>query len=401
MALRLDIITIFPEYLEPLRHALLGKAIEEGILEVGVHNLRDWATDRHKSVDDTPLGGGPGMVMKPEVWGPALDDIAAGRVGYELSSASKHRNDRLRHDEVHGTQARPYAAIGEDYSKPLLLVPTPAGTPFTQADAQAWSRENHIVVACGRYEGIDQRVFEDAEKRYRVREVSIGDYVLIGGEVAALVIAEAVTRLIPGVLGNTASHEQDSFSDGLLEGPSYTKPRVWRGLEAPEVLLSGNHAKIERWRRDQSLLRTQSVRPELIDESTLTKEDLFALNARDIATDLNVLITAAEWERAAAQMPKKLRKAGFEPREIHAEQVDLTCEPDNMLVAQFEQAEGHVPVAESLYRVVVNGRSALDLRDATKAVVAALPAGTYWYGTTDEGSKDPGVTAACAWNHRE
>ncbi|WP_092254718.1 tRNA (guanosine(37)-N1)-methyltransferase TrmD [Corynebacterium cystitidis] len=401
LALRLDIITIFPEYLEPLRHALLGKAIEEGILEVGVHNLRDWATDRHKSVDDTPLGGGPGMVMKPEVWGPALDDIAAGRVGYELSSASKHRNDRLRHDEVHGTQARPYAAIGEDRSKPLLLVPTPAGTPFTQADAQAWSRENHIVVACGRYEGIDQRVFEDAEKRYRVREVSIGDYVLIGGEVAALVIAEAVTRLIPGVLGNTASHEQDSFSDGLLEGPSYTKPRVWRGLEAPEVLLSGNHTKIERWRRDQSLLRTKSVRPELIDESTLTKEDLFALNARDIATDLNVLITAAEWERAAGQMPKKLRKAGFEPREIHAEQVDLSCEPDNMLVAQFEQAEGHVPVAESLYRVVVNGRSALDLRDATKAVVAALPAGTYWYGTTDEGYKEPGVTAACAWNHRE
>ncbi len=401
MAQRLDIITIFPDYLEPLRHALLGKAIEDGIIEIGVHNLRDWATDRHKSVDDTPLGGGPGMVMKPEVWGPALDDVADGRVGYELSSASEHRADQLRHDELLGKAPRPYADTGEDRSKPLLLVPTPAGKPFTQADAQAWSREEHIVIACGRYEGIDQRVFEDAEKRYRVREVSIGDYVLIGGEVAALVIAEAVTRLIPGVLGNAASHEEDSFSDGLLEGPSYTKPRVWRGIEAPEVLLSGNHAKVERWRRDQSLLRTQRVRPELIDENTLTEEDLFTLHARDIATDLNVLITPTEWERSAKKMPKKLRKAGFEPYDINTDLVDLTCEPDNMLVCQFEQAEGHVPVAEALYRVVVNGRSALDLRDATKAVVAALPAGTYWYGTTDEGYKEPGVTAACAWNHKD
>lgn len=269
--LRLDVVTIFPEYLDPLRHALLGKAIEDGHLEVGVHDLRDWATGGHKAVDDTPYGGGPGMVMKPDVWGPALDDIAAGRAaGWQLDSATPHR-DVARHDELAGVEKHSYD--GEDADLPLLLVPTPAGTPFTQADAQAWSNERHIVFACGRYEGIDQRVIDDARNRYRVREVSIGDYVLIGGEVAVLVIAEAVVRLIPGVLGNRRSHEEDSFSDGLLEGPSYTKPRAWRGLEVPEVLFSGNHAKVDRWRRDQALLRTQQVRPELLDAVDLTTQD--------------------------------------------------------------------------------------------------------------------------------
>lgn len=274
--LRLDVVTIFPEYLDPLRHALLGKAIEDGILEVGVHDLRNWATGGHKAVDDTPYGGGPGMVMKPEVWGPALDDVAAGRVsGAELDSASLHLKS-ARHDELGGVKKRAYI-VEEDRDLPLLLVPTPAGKPFTQADAQAWSNEEHIVFACGRYEGIDQRVIDDAANRYRVREVSIGDYVLIGGEVAVLVIAEAVVRLIPGVLGNRRSHEEDSFSDGLLEGPSYTKPRTWRGLDVPEVLFSGNHAKVDRWRRDQALLRTQAIRPELIDASLLDSTDLKVL----------------------------------------------------------------------------------------------------------------------------
>ncbi|AGN19558.1 tRNA (guanine-N(1)-)-methyltransferase [Corynebacterium glutamicum MT] len=274
--LRLDVVTIFPEYLDPLRHALLGKAIEDGILEVGVHDLRNWATGGHKAVDDTPYGGGPGMVMKPEVWGPALDDVAAGRVsGAELDSASLHLKS-ARHDELGGVEKRAYI-VEEDRDLPLLLVPTPAGKPFTQADAQAWSNEEHIVFACGRYEGIDQRVIDDAANRYRVREVSIGDYVLIGGEVAVLVIAEAVVRLIPGVLGNRRSHEEDSFSDGLLEGPSYTKPRTWRGLDVPEVLFSGNHAKVDRWRRDQALLRTQAIRPELIDASLLDSTDLKVL----------------------------------------------------------------------------------------------------------------------------
>jgi tRNA (guanine37-N1)-methyltransferase len=270
--MRLDVITIFPEYLEPLRHALLGKAIEQEILSVGVHDLRRWATDVHKSVDDTPYGGGPGMVMKPEVWGPALDDVAVGAAGGEDLTSSLPHVDKPRHDELAGVGERDYGG-GGDSDLPLLIVPTPAGKPFTQADAQAWSNEEHIVFACGRYEGIDQRVVDDAANRYRVREVSIGDYVLIGGEVAVLVIAEAIVRLIPGVLGNRRSHEEDSFSDGLLEGPSYTKPRSWRGLDVPEVLFSGNHGLVDRWRRDQALLRTQAVRPELLADVALSAAD--------------------------------------------------------------------------------------------------------------------------------
>jgi tRNA (Guanine37-N(1)-) methyltransferase (EC 2.1.1.31) len=267
----MDVVTIFPEYLDPLRHALLGKAIEDGVLEVGIHDLRSWATGGHKSVDDTPYGGGPGMVMKPDVWGPALDDVAAGTVsGATLESATPHLR-AARHDDLVGVDKRGYE--GEAGDKPLLIVPNPAGRPFTQADARAWSNEEHIVFACGRYEGIDQRVIDDATNRYRVREVSIGDYVLIGGEVAVLVIAEAVVRLIPGVLGNRRSHEEDSFSDGLLEGPSYTKPRVWRGHEVPDVLLSGNHARVDQWRREQALLRTRAVRPELLGTATLSDAD--------------------------------------------------------------------------------------------------------------------------------
>lgn len=349
-SLRLDIITIFPEYLDPLRHALLGKAIEQGILAVGVHDLRDWATGNHKSVDAPPLGGGPGMVMKPEVWGSALDDVAAGRAGADLESAAAHRNDKPRHDEVHAVAPRPYDG-GEDSSKPLLIVPTPAGKPFTQADAQAWSREEHIVFACGRYEGIDQRVFEDAAERYRVREVSIGDYVLIGGEVAVLVIAEAVTRLIPGVLGNTESHEDDSFSDGLLEGPSYTKPRVWRGIEAPAVLTSGDHAKVEAWRREQSLKRTRDVRPDLLEATPLSDEDRFLLDARDVVT--TVKVDGAE-RVVVKQLRRALRQAGYRDPEITLEGDTLT----------------------------VSGRTALALAGATRAVEKALPLGVYHSGST-------------------
>ncbi|MEU1428703.1 tRNA (guanosine(37)-N1)-methyltransferase TrmD [Nocardia sp. NPDC005746] len=231
--MRIDVVTIFPEYLEPMRAALLGKAIDKGLLEVEVHDLRRWTHDVHKSVDDTPYGGGPGMVMKPTVWGDALDEVCP--------------------DDA------------------LLVVPTPAGVPFTQETAQRWSGEQHIVFACGRYEGIDQRVFDDAARRVRVEEVSIGDYVLIGGEAAVLVMTEAFVRLIPGVLGNQQSHEQDSFSDGLLEGPSYTRPVSWRGLDVPEILLSGNHAKIAQWRREQSLERTAERRPDLLPEAAPTE----------------------------------------------------------------------------------------------------------------------------------
>jgi tRNA (guanine37-N1)-methyltransferase len=236
--MRLDVVTIFPEYLDPLRAALLGRAIDRGLIEIGVHDLRDWTHDVHRAVDDAPYGGGPGMVMKPQIWGDALDQVC-------------------------GEHTR-------------LVVPTPAGRPFTQELAHEYATEQHLVFACGRYEGIDQRVIDDAARRMPVDEVSIGDYVLVGGEAEVLVMVEAVVRLLPGVLGNARSAEEDSFSDGLLEGPSYTRPEVWRELAVPEVLRSGNHALIDRWRRDRALERTAERRPELISrlpEGSLDKHD--------------------------------------------------------------------------------------------------------------------------------
>ena len=224
--MRIDVITIFPDYLEPLRQSLPGKAIQSGLVDFGVHDLRSWTHDVHRSVDDAPYGGGPGMVMRAPVWGDALDEICSERT--------------------------------------LLVVPTPAGRPFNQDTAARWTAEEHLVFACGRYEGIDQRVADDAARRMRVEEVSIGDYVLPGGESAALVMIEAVVRLLPDVLGNPQSHQQDSHSDGLLEGPSYTRPPSWRGLDVPDVLLSGDHARIEAWRGEQSLQRTRERRPDLL-----------------------------------------------------------------------------------------------------------------------------------------
>ena len=225
--MRIDVVTIFPDYLNPLRQSLPGKAIDAGIVDLAVHDLRRWTHDVHRSVDDSPYGGGPGMVMKAAVWGEALDEICS--------------------DET------------------LLIVPTPTGRLFSQADAQRWSTEKHLVFACGRYEGIDQRVVDDAARRMRVEEVSIGDYVLPGGESAALVMIEAIVRLLPDVLGNPASHQDASHSNGLLEGPSYTRPPSWRGLDVPEVLLSGDHAKIAAWRHEQGLQRTRERRPDLLD----------------------------------------------------------------------------------------------------------------------------------------
>jgi tRNA (guanine37-N1)-methyltransferase len=225
--MRIDVVTIFPDYLDPLRQSLPGKAIDAGIVALAVHDLRRWTHDVHRSVDDSPYGGGPGMVMKAPVWGEALDEICSD-----------------------GT---------------LLIVPTPAGRLFDQTDAQRWSSEEHLVFACGRYEGIDQRVVDDAARRMRVEEVSIGDYVLPGGESAALVMIEAVVRLLPDVLGNPSSHQDDSHSNGLLEGPSYTRPPSWRGFDVPQVLLSGDHAKIAAWRHEQGLHRTRERRPDLLD----------------------------------------------------------------------------------------------------------------------------------------
>jgi tRNA (guanine37-N1)-methyltransferase len=223
--IKIDVVTIFPSYLEPLRQSLPGKAIESGLVQLQVHDLRKWTHDVHHSVDDAPYGGGPGMVMRAPVWGEALDEICS--------------------------------------QETLLVVPTPAGALFTQAAAQRWSSEAHLVFACGRYEGIDQRVIDDAARRMRVEEVSIGDYVLPGGESAALVIIEAVLRLLPNVLGNPLSHQNDSHSYGLLEGPSYTRPPSWRGLDVPEVLLSGDHARVESWRQQASEQRTRERRPDL------------------------------------------------------------------------------------------------------------------------------------------
>ena len=244
-----DVVTIFPEYLAPLGVSLLGKAQERGLLEVRVHDLRTWTADVHRTVDDSPYGGGPGMVMKPEPWGAALDAVLGA---------------------------------GGPSEAPVLLVPSPSGRPFDQALAVELADEPWLAFACGRYEGIDSRVLEDAAQRFRVLEVSLGDYVLAGGEVAVLVVVEAVARLLPGVLGNAESHRDDSFApgqmEGLLEGPVYTRPPVWRGLEVPPVLQSGDHARIARWRRDQALRRTAERRPDLLPRlGELDQRDLAAL----------------------------------------------------------------------------------------------------------------------------
>ncbi|HEY0936290.1 MAG TPA: tRNA (guanosine(37)-N1)-methyltransferase TrmD [Trebonia sp.] len=246
--MRIDIITIFPDYFGPvgpsgrvgasgpLGVSLIGKAGARGDIDFRVHDLRSWAADVHHTVDDTPFGGGPGMVMKADVWGDALDAVLA--------------------DASAGT-AR-------------LVVPAPSGTPFTQELAAGYARETHLVFACGRYEGIDSRVAADAQTRMTVDEVSIGDYVLAGGEAAVSVIVEAVCRLLPGVLGNEQSNRDDSFGgtggamSGLLEGPVYTRPRTWRERTVPDVLLSGNHRVIARWQRDEALRRTAVNRPDLI-----------------------------------------------------------------------------------------------------------------------------------------
>ena len=229
--MRIDVISIFPAYLAPLELSLPGKARDKGLLDIAVHDLRDWTHDRHRTVDDTPYGGGAGMVMKPEPWGEALDAVA------------------------------PVDAGG--HSTATLVVPTPSGLPFSQAVAADLATREHLVFACGRYEGIDQRVLDHASARMEVREISLGDYVLNGGEVAALVVIEAVARLLPGFMGNAESLVEESHQDGLLEYPVYTKPAAWRGLEVPDVLLSGDHGRIAAWRREQALRRTAERRPDL------------------------------------------------------------------------------------------------------------------------------------------
>jgi tRNA (guanine-N1)-methyltransferase len=317
---QIDIVTIFPEYFGPLNVSLIGKAANRGDIEFHVHDLRQWAHDVHRTVDDTPFGGGPGMVMKAEVWAEALDEIAPPDIVEPV---------------------------------PRLVVPTPSGT---QAHAASYAACPQLVFACGRYEGIDARFIDEARSRMRVDEVSIGDYVLAGGEAAVLVMVEAIGRLLPGVLGNEQSASDDSFGGtsaagdtsltgggsaaladalsggaalgnvppgapspegppsggpwfggassrgaapgggaepaasmaGLLEGPVYTRPRVWRGREVPDVLLSGDHAAIARWRRDAALLRTAANRPDLIwragaDPGGLSARDWQVLSAMGLS----------------------------------------------------------------------------------------------------------------------
>ncbi len=264
--MRVDIITIFPEYFAPLSVSLLGRAAARGAIGLQVHDLRDWTHDPHRTVDDAPFGGGPGMVMSPVPWGEALDEVA---------------------------RARPAAP-------PQLVIPTPAGRPFTQATAAQLAGCDWLVFACGRYEGIDARVAEEARDRMPVAEISIGDYVLSGGEPAVLVMIDAIGRLLPGVLGNVGSAPDDSFGAGggpmagLLEGPAYTRPRSWRGREVPAVLLSGDHAAIARWRRDEALRRTAGLRPDLV--TRLLGGPSGGLDARDrqVLLDAGFPVTAED-----------------------------------------------------------------------------------------------------------
>ena len=229
--MKIDAVTVFPEYLAPLQLSLIGKAIEDGVIELAIHDLRDYAHDKHKTVDDSPYGGGPGMVMKPEPWGEVLDAL-------------------VQPDSI-------------------LVIPTPSGKPFTQKLANEYSTVPHLIFACGRYEGIDARVAQHYKQNIRVDEVSIGDYVLAGGEAAVLVIVESLARLIPGVLGNSESYQDDSFAVGqmekLIEGPVYTRPPDWRGLTVPEVLMSGDHKKGAQWQLAQAKQKTAMIRPDLVD----------------------------------------------------------------------------------------------------------------------------------------
>ncbi|MBC7633089.1 tRNA (guanosine(37)-N1)-methyltransferase TrmD [Aeromicrobium sp.] len=225
--MQIDVVSIFPAYLDVLQLSLAGKAQSSGLLQFAAHDLRDFTRDKHRSVDDTPYGGGAGMVMKPEPWGAALDALTTGAT--------------------------------------VVIVPTPSGTPFTQRDAERLSAVPHLLFACGRYEGIDQRVIDHAAERGRVEEISLGDFVLNGGEVAALAMIEAIVRLIPGFMGNAGSLVEESHGEaGLLEYPVYTKPSSWRGLDVPDVLLSGNHGAIAAWRLEQARARTQERRPDLL-----------------------------------------------------------------------------------------------------------------------------------------
>ncbi len=367
--MRLDYLTIFPDYLAPLGLSLPGKAAARGLVELHVHDLRGWTHDRHRTVDDTPYGGGAGMVMRPEPWGEALDELlgdpAAGRA--------------------------------------TVVVPSPAGRPLTQALARELSTRSRLLFACGRYEGIDQRVLDHARTRDDVEEVvevSLGDYVLNGGEVAALAVTEAVVRLLPGFMGNAASLEEESHEQGLLEYPVYTKPATWRGHEVPAVLLSGNHGAIAAWRHEQSLERTAERRPDLLHASHVAGEWEVLPAAAGDAAELHVL-TLACWvgealvnedltipplhesvEDTAASLAEwetyVVRVAGRLVGSVRGRLEDTTWEIGRLMVAPdlqgrglgrvlLEHAERVAPPAAAAYRLVTGKDSVANLRRYKRA----------------------------------
>lgn len=254
--MRFDILTLFPGLFEGIfQESIVSRAVAAGLIDIRVHNIRDYAPGKHRVTDDTPYGGGGGMVMKVEPIAYALEAI--------LDPALLMRQKTTR-----------------DVVTPVILL-TPSGRPFDQQQARELERYGRVVLICGRYEAIDQRVSD----LFATDEVSLGDFVLSGGEIAAMAIVEAVTRLVPGVLGDMRALVQDSFSAGLLEGPHYTRPPEFRGHSVPEVLLSGDHAKVERWRRQQALLRTARQRPELIARASLSQQDRDLLAACEEGSD--------------------------------------------------------------------------------------------------------------------
>lgn len=281
--MKIDIVSVFPEYFEALNVGLFGKAIEHGLLDVKTHDLRDWTHDVHHSVDDTPVGGGAGMVMKPEVWAECLDDL----LGLEPVEVNDDDSPNISSSDIEA-----------DDAKPVLIFPNPSATLFTQRDATELSHASHLIFGCGRYEGYDARI-----PRYYcaqgvdVREYSIGDYVLNGGEVAVSVMLEAITRLMPGFMGNPDSIVEESYTgqNALLEHYQYTKPAVWRGMGVPDVLTSGDHGKVDRFRRDEAIAHTAQLRPDLI-----AQLDCKALDKADRKT-----LMSLDWE-VSGPHPRKL-----------------------------------------------------------------------------------------------